>query len=616
METNRTARLFWIGIFGLVQGLRASGTRDSLSVHYQRGIQTDLWAGAFGIERFLPSGVKMKFGDAFSSSRLQVMPGPDKWKDQNQVDMEVSRPFHPGWLWLVQGNSFSFSDKQTGYNNDIQTHYLGMGCALQTKTVSLPVQIGVKSDRRYSRTDRGWSFQAGLDAPAFSFSGYTNRLSLQAEGDNLRRRKNAGLSLTYAMHRQFFTDTNDSLFVSLRRQRRDYYVSEAGDVESWDESRQDAENVLMYRLFGGMRIRFKGSLTSRSLKISQVTGAGKGVRRERRDFGAEGSVHAGFASRAFLADIGVDLSDEEQSYRFAKSATYSPYSGGIYSVLPDNRSHWTTLSLYSHWGWSRSDTISVRAGLQKLAYDTPDPANVDDRDDLRFWISLQEMHAFSPELWIRLVVDAYTLHLVYLNGEKSADNNRTRIFRFTPSVGFSPSNRLRLVQSAEVMANYVDYDFETLFPGIRSFLYRKFRLDDSLQVRLHPALAFHLAQRIELDENGKLIWNRWLEEKLLERKSWTFSVEAAFMPVEDVTVAPGYSVYRREGYQYGQTSASGAGEGRERTQEFISSGPTLRLTCRMDRLVLTGFLSSLQIRSLGMPAQRTTRIDVALHWRF
>ncbi len=568
-----------------------------------------MWAGAATFERTLPSGGVMRFGDIFSSSRLQMLPGSNKWKDHNQLNLEYAVPFGPVWTWLTRGGSTVFSDKQTGYMNDIQTHFLGTGAVIQKKSVSVPIWLGLKSDRRYGRTDNGWSYEAGLNAPAFRLSEYDNSLNLRAEGDDLRKRKNSGLTLSYLVHRQFFADTHDSLSFRMRRQRRDYYVSEAGDVESWDESGREFENVLTYRLSHTLRVRFQGGVSSRTLAIRQVTGTEKELRRERKDFSAAGSVGFIFAGSSFLSDFSIRFSNEEQSYRFAKSASYSPYSGGVYSILPDNKGQWTTAAINARWNWSHRDTLVVHSSLQKLQYDTPDPANVDDRDDVRFWICASEAHSFSPELTARIGADFYWLHLVYLSGKKSADNNQTRILRLVPSIVYLPSRNVRLVQTAEVLVNTVHYDFEALLPGIQDFLYRKFRMDDSLRVALGRTFAFYFVHRVELDENGKLAWDSWLEERLLGRDSRTMSIEMAVMPFSGLTISPGYSVYRRDGRRYAEQDAP-------RAREFDSRGPTMRVLCRTNRVLMTCAISSLNISTYGAPAQRTTRVDLNMNWHF
>lgn len=601
-----------------IQGRASAGSLDSLFTRYQRGIHTDIWAAGWFVDQLLSPSTHARFSDAFSSTRMEVLPGVNKWKDQNQLNAEVLRRLNGNWSLQIQGASFVFSDKQTGYMNDIQTHFIGAGAVYQRPNrISVPVLIGLKSDQRYGRTDAGWSIRTALDVPSFQFSDYHSRLNLLLEGDDLRRRKNASLSLSSLFHRRFYTDTHDTLSFFLIRQRRDYYISEAGDVESWDESAQNAENILTYRLSGKWNLRIHGGLTGRTLRIRQITGTGKGLKRERKDFSASGQVRFAFQAASFFSDLGFGVSSEEQDYQIAKTALYSPYSGGAYAVAPDNQSAWTTLTLNTRWNASARDTLRVHSSLQKLQYDTPDPNNVDDRDDLRFWTNAQFVHSFSDRLFMRIGADVYSLHLVYLSGRKSADNNQTRIFRFYPSVIFTPSPGLKLVQTAEVLGNYVDYDFEDVIPGVRSFLYRKFRLDDSLGVRINSFTTASLSHRIELDENGKLVWDSWLEEKLLDRQSRTFSMEVSLSPVSGVTIAPGYTYYRRRGYRYRETMTSGKNENlSELTQDFLSRGPTLRMFCRTGKLLWSLQASVLEMHNLSMPMQRTTRADLNMNWRY
>ena len=51
-------------------------------------------------------------------------------------------------------------------------------------------------------------------------------------------------------------------------------------------------------------------------------------------------------------------------------------------------------------------------------------------------------------------------------------------------MAWAPSDRFEWTQHAQVMANYVDYDFESQMPSLRSYLYRRLVVSDS--VRLHP----------------------------------------------------------------------------------------------------------------------------------
>ena len=600
---------------GVCAGLRAMPA-DSLSTGYQRGLQTEAWVFGVMLEKNRAERGVLRLQNELISSRLQVPAVGDKWKDQNRIGLEWIRPVRPSLAIQAAARSTVFTDKQTGYINDIQTHFIGLGAAVRHAAVSAPLLVGIKHDRRYGQTDRGWSLETGLDIPRIHLGGYESRLHAALEGDGLGRRKNRGLAFSTVVHRQFAQDTRDSLFVSLRRQRRDYYISERGDIESWDESGQNVENRLQYRLSRTLRVDVDGRLDSRLLAIRQLTDSDPSVKRQRKDFSASGSVRLGFRSAAFVGDGGFTYTGEEQRYRLSKTVPVSPVSGGPFAVAPDNRSSLIALWFRSAGRWSAHDSIVVRSSLQKRQYDTPDPNNIDDRDDLRLWIHVEEIHAFSPAVALRLAADIHTVHLVYLSGGKSADNNRTRVYRLIPSVRFAPARGILMVHTAEVLANFVAYDFETLLPGIRSFLYRKFSLEDSLSANVGGACSLRLFHRLELDENGKFLWDSWQEELLLDRRSQTLQVEFSVSPSRGVVLVPGYTLYRRKGYRYEDVVNPSGTDRKVLSQDFLSHGPMFSLSVRTRRLRLAVRTNTVWVRTFSLPVSKTNRTDLLMSWQF
>jgi hypothetical protein len=256
------------------------------------------------------------------------------------------------------------------------------------------------------------------------------------------------------------------------------------------------------------------------------------------------------------------------------------------------------------------------SSLQKLQYDTPDLANTDDRDELRFSADIQERHAFSETFEIRTGLAVNYLHQVYIYGEKSGDNNKIRILRFHPEIRWTPSRSFRLSQAAEVLANYVEYDYESLFPGVRSFLYRKFRLEDSVWVSLTPKILLFAHGRIELDENGKLLWSRWLQQRLVDSRSFSWTLSLDYRPFAGLHLMPGFAVYQRKGYRYPETVLPGAGNpGKELNLNFRNQGPVLKIAYLDERLLFALTASTTQTRTLNAPKQVLTRIDLNMSWR-
>jgi hypothetical protein len=589
-------------------------TPDSLMTQYQKGINTNEWDASFRYERNFAGGTLLRIKDLASTSCLLVSPALYKWKDQHDLLLSFERFLHPNWRIFFSGDSRLYTDKQSGYANDIRTNALDLGLVWQTKGFLLPLGVGPKEDRRFNRTDNGFSFHAGFQAPNVDLAGYSSALSASVDGDDLGPRKNGDLNLRFGVNRTFEPGTSDSIRYAVGRQRRDYYISEAGDVESRSENGQELANALNYRMYGRVGIRVFGSIYSRTLTISDLTDGRSEKERERRDFLARGTVDVDYASDTFNAALSFGSSGNEQKYWVSGNQPGSPFSG--MSNMPDNKTRLTALTLRAGWRFLDSDSLMLFSNLQKLQYDTPDPANADDRDELSFWTELQEWHAFSNALELRLALSFHYLHQVYIFSEKSADNNRVRILRFRPEIRWKPSPRVRFSQTSEVLANYVEYDYESLFPGIRSFLYRKFRLEDSAWVVVSPGIAFLAQGRLELDENGKLLWDQWMEQRLVNSRglSWTLSLDC--QPFSGLHLMPGYAVYSKRGYRFAESPPAGvAVPPKELNLDFQNRGPILKIAYDGARLSLVMSAGSTRTRTLSPPDQTLMRIDLNMIWR-
>jgi hypothetical protein len=592
-----------------------AGRNDSLSTRYQKGLNTDDWQAVLTVDRTFGRNA-VWLSDVWSSSRLIVDPKNDKWKDRHELAFGAGRVLLPFLRMQVQGDSRLISDKQSGYMNDMRTQQMSLGLDAAAGILSLPVSIGVMEDERFGRTDRGFTTAAGFGLSRFDVSDYSGDGSVRFRADDLGERKNGDLNWTAGIRRTFDPGTADSLRVSVKSQRRDYYVSAAGDVESRGETAREAANVLTYRLSDRAQCRVEGAIRDRVLTIRNRTGGQSDKERERKDFGASGAFEFRWTGRIFRIETGYRTAQSDQDYWIAKGRPGSPFSG--LTEAPDNRSRVNTAWLRLGARLSDSDSVAFRSNLERLQYDTPDAGNTDDRDELRFGSDLLVLHAFSEELSLRTSLSFYSLHQVYIRSERSADNSRIRILRLNPELRWRPSPRFRASQSAEVLANTMTYDFEERTTGIRSYLYRAFRLDDSIRVEVTATTGFFANLRLELDENGKLWWERWMEQRLTDRKSWTGSVVLDHRPAAGWHLMPGYSVYRRKGYRFKPTAAaapSASAAARELNLHFRNDGPILKVAYAGGRLAFSAFAGLTRTRNLGANTQRLTRVELNMSWR-
>ena len=103
--------------------------------------------------------------------------------------------------------------------------------------------------------------------------------------------------------------------------------------------------------------------------------------------------------------------------------------------------------------------IRVDGRASILRYDTPEE-NVDDRDEVTYWLQLGSENEISDYLSGGLTLAGEATHQVYLQAERSLDNYWRRSLRMRPYFDWSPFNNLRIRQNFLIRANYTVHDFQ------------------------------------------------------------------------------------------------------------------------------------------------------------
>lgn len=589
-------------------------SNDSLRTQYQHGLNTDTWRVQLNYQSQLTPRTFAQIIEDAGASRLKVAPGQNKWKDQHSLLARSMFSLRPDLLLHVEGSHDIFMDRQSGFQNDIRTQFMRMGFTLNRGNFNAPMMVGIKQDKRMQQSDTGVTYTMSLQIPRIQFQEYMHRIHCMLDGDNLDHRKNHTRMIQYQVHRRFYQETADTLNLRYRILRRDYYISPAGDMESREDHTQSAENRLTYQIDSRTQVYLLGRAAMHRLKIDLLTGPSQGLKRERKDLELFGSIHFRWQRDWMEGDFHFKHLSEDQKYKLAEILPSSPYSGSNLLKTPDNQSGISSYSLKTQFPLGLTDTLLLVTHFQKLQYDTPDEENFDDRDELRWHIDLTHQHRISPTITLETQISSHLMHLVYIYGEKSADNNWTRIFRLKPEISWQPSSKIRWKQSVSVLANYVDYDFDSKLAGVRSFLYRKFQLEDSVFIGLSGRTAALISYRLELDENGKLIWNEWLEQKISDRQSHTFTLRMNYMPYAGWHIRPGYTFFIRTGYQY--ISQPEGSQQKKKHLDFHSHGPLLIWHYHGKRLQLNFSAHTIRTKTLMVKRQIYTQLDFEMRWIF
>ena len=145
-----------------------------------------------------------------------------------------------------------------------------------------------------------------------------------------------------------------------------------------------------------------------------------------------------------------------------------------------------------------------------LRHDTP-LTNLDDRDEIYHTATLTLGHQRNRYLSLELRMFASYHHTVFLNAERSAENNVQRTLRLRPSMEWTPSSSSRIRLASEVRATYTTDDF--VLPGRRSSdqSARELRLESEMEHRIFADTDVLITASFSDLRLGRLMWDSFSE---------------------------------------------------------------------------------------------------------
>jgi hypothetical protein len=164
--------------------------------------------------------------------------------------------------------------------------------------------------------------------------------------------------------------------------------------------------------------------------------------------------------------------------------TVSQLSNAIGQTSFDGKQ--TTLNLSASVPLAERDVLHADLSSRIYRYDTPNPDNHDDRDELNIASSLKYTHYFSPQLQLTNELQLAKSHLVYLESDHSSQNFAGKTISFSSQAAYySPSFQHQV--RGEVFANYAVYDFPIPVTDpneIRDYLIRGVNGSDSIRISI------------------------------------------------------------------------------------------------------------------------------------
>lgn len=606
---------FLFPLLGLVTSPLLSQTSPpNINLNFQQNYTSYTWKSDLNYAKTLPKHRSLIIQNHYVSNLLRTSLSQNKWRDNTQISFEYRSRLRNGVNQIFQVTSSNYIDKQTGYENSARTHLFSWG--LQTslfKTIQMKSILGEKWDQRQGQRDRGLYYFTNAALNPFPWQGYVNRIRLNWQGNQLGKRRDYDFGIGYKISKEFYPGTLDSLSFRYYNTRRDYYISTRGDLESRRGKIRRLSNYLLYPISRSLKMRQISTFYSRDTHIDQGLLTANGGNRNRENLGVTTETGLQFRHNSLASSLTMLYTYESEAYTFSRSLQANPFSG--IPGTPDNKNRLLEIRSYLSFYLGAQDSLIFQNSASRLQYDTPDSSNFDDRDELRTIHLIEWTHLFSHSFQMKIGGNVRLRHLVYLFSQKSADNNWNRIFNIYSDLNYSRLRNFEFKQRAEVLANYTDYDFEYLLQQVKSYVFREFSITDSLFWRLFGQTNLSAYYRLEYEENGRLFWDAFSEQPLLNRHNHYYSLIVDFPVFQTFRVFGGFQGYFRKEWSY--KIVLNRLQKSERPKLFRSYGPILKiylLNSKRQQGIVS--VSTLRVKNRNERPYLINQIKLQALWHF
>lgn len=606
--------------------------RNAASILFERNLNTFNWIGNLVVDT-TSFGNRIRLNELYTSNIIllegtSTSPEQRLQSNQQRLSLLLTRPLSEDINAKAQWSSLIYSDnKAVGLSTaSINSILAGIEYTPDPLFTFNPM-LGHRWDNQASVRDRGLSYNIAARTNNVNLDGYHIVGSAQFQQDRLDPRLLEQHFARAGTQKTFLGNTRDSMEIGFNKNRREFYASSIGALESRIENIFSFTNLLDYEFDQSFLTSLFVNVYSRVLDkeyraVSSIAQSPAQFNTGIDEFRLDAFVQAVYRNSDNGIAVSTRLSHSERNEQhFAKNPTtgFAPDTSANpiterqaqeQEQTKDNLTRRTSLAGTLELPFSVSDRISFSGAASILRYDTPSAMNVEDRDELLAALSLSTYHRVSQYLDISFTLDGTLSHIVYLLKDRSANNSINRVLRFAPRTVYRPFKQFTTMNTFEVLANYTVYDFEQQAAQVRSFSYRQFGWIDSsaLDITSHIGLDFFVY--LKLYDRGQLNWSEFTERRENSFVDKTYALQARYSPEPGTMFAIGIRYFSQARYTY---------TGAERTLDsFLRSfGPTCLIVWRLNQyseLGLRGWHEQRKLEGGGTKslANMTMNINIIL----
>ena len=591
----------------------AAQESDSTQFQFIQQNSTYRW-----FNNFLYSGqvsqLTYELSNSFISTMTQIQGAQKQWKDDQEFHGRVYGPMPNRWNWELKGTLQWFNDEQSGYFNDARAGKAALGVRRDQPVYKLGIFGGYKQDIRRQFIDTGPTMSGTFVLNQRTWSGYNTAGQIQVAAENLDQRRNRTYAAQWYASKEFSPGVSDYISVDLSQKKRSYYLH-SGRVEERSESRQQVQNRLRYRIAQPLSLKLNTEYTQRITEIhTPIFNAAALQKKNRENYSLQNLfgviLDVGFSRNEFTFQYGLD----QNLYRTEVKDTLIAASRLRQQTPPNDNSNTIEMAGISTLGLGYQDSLQISISATRMQYNTPDSTNYDDRDEVRYRYGAKYQHRFAPGFRIETGGEVLLNHYAYLFSERSAENYWNRIFRLFSGVHWV-RNSWMWVTSAEVLANYYDYEYDDLLNQVRSLAFRNMIISQKVA---HPiGERFQGQFRIELqqEDQGRLDWDAFVQELILEREIVETEYKLVLHGKRPFTGYLGYRYQHRLDWRIQQDS-------RTPSERIYTRGPIIQVIYRWKNLpVIRWEATFMEVTQEDVELESSTRYPIThvrlqANWRW
>ncbi len=479
----------------IILGTMATGRAQpssSYELQFNKDFLSWQWHGNLNLIRPVGRDSRLTLRENFASNLFRDTGQNRKWRDENDLELSWLTPVSRKWSLRTFIRSQFFSDENSVVK--FSKHVGGQEVIFTPKKyIRITPALGWTVEDNFGRQDQGFYARLGTQINNLDMGGYLNNTELKSVLRAIPGRRNQSHNLTTGWQRKFSKYARDSIKIGYLYSESRFLINSQRNQEQVIINSRFLSNQLNYKLSDSGRLIIITDLSKRDIDQTNVS-----LNNRREETRLQNQVH-----------YRTHWKNARLRFGMLTSQTIDD-NPGLQTDITGKQTALTSAIKLNPYG---KNSIWGAASYTKYEFDTPDTVtNNDDRDELRFIFEGGFRHRFSPIFSASLSGQVYLYHQIFINAERSANNNWNRIFQLTATFDHRPTSRLIHRNRIRILSNFTVFDFEEFFPQIRSFVFRKLIYSDSISYQISPELSFNSFYQLEKEDNGTFLSKKFAEQ--------------------------------------------------------------------------------------------------------